>query len=155
LQGRTAESLRELRTACEFAPESLSYHQELLRLAERSNDATLIEWTVLAMLRGDWTTQSAAVWAEARERVEKLKAEYAKAGKPEKAAALEKQRREAEATDIIAVMSWNTPGNDIDLHVEEPGNQRVNYTSRSSFRGGSLDHDITTGYGPETYTLRH
>jgi len=109
----------------------------------------------LALLRNDWGNDSQPIWADTRKELDALKADFLKAGMKDKAADLASRAREADVTDIVAVMSWNTDKTDIDLHVEEPGQQSVSYTSRSTFRGGNLDHDNTSGFGPETYTLRH
>lgn len=49
------------------------------------------------------------------------------------------------------VMSWNTPDNDLDLHVISPDGQHVFYAARQADNGGALDVDVTTGYGPEIY----
>ena len=137
-QGRGVEAIREARTACEFAPEVFAFHTELLALAKKHNDNSAREWAALTILRGDWLAQSGSNWAVARGELDALKAAYRNAGEAGKIADLEKRQREAESTDIVAVMSWNTNGNDIDLHVEEPGNQNVSYNARSSFRGGNL-----------------
>jgi uncharacterized protein YfaP (DUF2135 family) len=49
------------------------------------------------------------------------------------------------------VLSWDTDGTDIDLHVVSPDGQHVFYGARNAANGGSLDVDVTTGYGPEIY----
>jgi len=48
---------------------------------------------------------------------------------------------------------WDSNYTDIDLHVVEPGGEEVYYSHPHSARNGSLHADITTGFGPETYTL--
>ena len=138
-----------------FRPENFAFHTELMALAKKQDDTAAREWAALTTLRGDWLAQSGSNWGIAHGELDALKTEYRKGGQQEKIAELEQKQREAESTDIVAVMSWNTNGADIDLHIEEPGNQNVSYNARSSFRGGNLDRDVTTGYGPETYTLRH
>ena len=153
--GRGPEALREARAACEFSPENADNYRNLRRLAEKYKDPAAREWALLSMLKNDWQRDNATVWAEARKALDEIKGEYRKAGQADKIADLTALQREAEATDIVAVLSWNTDKTDVDIHVEEPGNQRVSYNNRTSFRGGNLDRDVTTGYGPETYTLRH
>ena len=49
------------------------------------------------------------------------------------------------------VLSWDTDGNDLDLHVVSPDGQHVFYGARTANNGGALDVDVTTGYGPEIY----
>ena len=43
---------------------------------------------------------------------------------------------------LRVVLSWDTDGTDLDLHVVSPDGQH----------GGALDVDVTTGYGPEIYS---
>ncbi len=153
--GRGADAIREMRAACTFAPENVDAVRALRDLSKKYDDAETRAWALLALLRNDWGNDSQPIWADTRKELDALKADFLKAGMKDKAADLASRAREADVTDIVAVMSWNTDKTDIDLHVEEPGQQRVSYNSRSTFRGGNLDHDNTSGYGPETYTLRH
>lgn len=55
--------------------------------------------------------------------------------------------------DLRVTMTWDTPGTDVDLWVTGPGGEKVFYGHRQDALGGSLDTDITTGFGPETFTL--
>lgn len=50
---------------------------------------------------------------------------------------------------LRVVLSWDSPGTDIDLHVISPDGQHVWYGNRVVQNGGALDVDVTTGYGPE------
>ena len=49
------------------------------------------------------------------------------------------------------VLSWDTDGTDLDLHVVSPDGQHCFYQNRVMANGGALDVDVTTGYGPEIY----
>ncbi len=51
------------------------------------------------------------------------------------------------------VLMWDTNETDVDLHVYEPGGEECYYGNSKTKIGGSLDVDITNGYGPEVYTL--
>jgi uncharacterized protein YfaP (DUF2135 family) len=51
------------------------------------------------------------------------------------------------------VLMWDTDKTDVDLHVSEPGGEECYYGHKETNIGGTLDVDITTGYGPEVYTL--
>ena len=153
--GRGTEAIREMRLACVFGPERIDSLRDLCGLAKRYSDSDTREWALLTMLRNDWPADGQAIWAEARTELDTLKAAYRKTADSAKADELEKRQRDAEAMDIMIVMSWNTDKTDIDLHVQEPGNQLVSYNSRTSFRGGNLDRDVRDGFGPEIYTLRH
>jgi Vault protein inter-alpha-trypsin domain len=48
---------------------------------------------------------------------------------------------------------WDTNYSDVDLYVTEPGGEKVMYQHRKSAQDGLLHADITTGYGPEIYTV--
>jgi len=50
---------------------------------------------------------------------------------------------------------WDSNYTDVDLHVIEPGGEEVYYSHRESANKGLLHADITTGFGPETYTIPH
>jgi uncharacterized protein YfaP (DUF2135 family) len=49
------------------------------------------------------------------------------------------------------VLSWDSDGTDLDLHVVSPDGQHTYYGDRVAPNGGALDVDVTTGYGPEIY----
>jgi uncharacterized protein YfaP (DUF2135 family) len=49
------------------------------------------------------------------------------------------------------VLSWDSDGTDLDLHVVSPDGQHVFYGARVAANGGALDVDVTTGYGPEIF----
>lgn len=55
--------------------------------------------------------------------------------------------------DLKVILTWDTDRTDVDLWVTDPNSERVFYGHRTSKLGGTLDTDVTTGYGPETFTL--
>lgn len=55
--------------------------------------------------------------------------------------------------DLKVILSWDTNHTDVDLWVTDPTGERVYYAHPRSKINGNLDIDITTGYGPETFTL--
>jgi uncharacterized protein YfaP (DUF2135 family) len=54
--------------------------------------------------------------------------------------------------DLRIAMTWDTDGTDIDLWATGPDGEKVFYSNKQGKAGGTLDVDVTTGYGPETYT---
>ncbi|MDR1660839.1 MAG: DUF2135 domain-containing protein [Azoarcus sp.] len=48
------------------------------------------------------------------------------------------------------LLSWDTDGVDLDLHVVTPGGRHAWYGQRV-IQGGAIDIDVTTGYGPEIF----
>ena len=53
---------------------------------------------------------------------------------------------------LRAVLSWDTDGTDLDLHIISPDGSHTFYGARATPDGGALDVDVTTGYGPEIYS---
>jgi uncharacterized protein YfaP (DUF2135 family) len=74
-----------------------------------------------------------------------------------KTAALRRQFIEANALitkpDIRIILSWDTDDTDLDLHVITPDGGHCSYMERALKNGGSLDMDVTTGFGPEIFTM--
>jgi Flp pilus assembly protein TadD len=55
-----------------------------------------------------------------------------------------------ERTDRLRItMTWDTDGNDVDLHVVDPGGAHVYYAAPKAPSGIKLLEDITEGFGPE------
>jgi len=55
--------------------------------------------------------------------------------------------------ELQVEVMWDSNYTDIDLHVIEPGGEEVFYKHMQSARNGFLHADVTTGFGPETYTI--
>ena len=49
------------------------------------------------------------------------------------------------------VLSWDSAGTDLDLHVISPSGAHCFYGQRAIDGGAALDVDVTTGYGPEIF----
>jgi len=54
--------------------------------------------------------------------------------------------------DLRITLTWDTDATDVDLHVTGPDGETIFYSHKQGAAGGSLDTDVTTGFGPETYT---
>jgi hypothetical protein len=57
--------------------------------------------------------------------------------------------------DLVVILSWDTQGTDVDLHVTDPAGEECSYERKRTQSGGTLDHDDTDGLGPETFSLKH
>ncbi len=53
---------------------------------------------------------------------------------------------------LRVVLTWDSDGTDVDLHVVGPQGEHTWYGERASPSGGTLDIDVTTGYGPEIFS---
>lgn len=54
---------------------------------------------------------------------------------------------------LRVVLSWDSDGTDVDLHVVTPDGQHGFYGNRVLENGGALDVDVTTGFGPEIFSM--
>ena len=52
------------------------------------------------------------------------------------------------------VLSWETDANDVDFHIFDDRGGHAFYSRKHLASGGDLYADITTGYGPECFTIR-
>jgi hypothetical protein len=52
------------------------------------------------------------------------------------------------------VLTWETDANDVDLHVRDTSGEEAFYSHPTLASGGQLVADVTTGYGPECFTVR-
>jgi uncharacterized protein YfaP (DUF2135 family) len=56
------------------------------------------------------------------------------------------------AKDLRVTLTWDRPATDVDLWVTGPDGEKVYFSNRQGKAGGTLDTDVTQGFGPETYT---
>jgi hypothetical protein len=68
-----------------------------------------------------------------------------------RAAAL--QVRLATSPSLRFVLNWETDANDVDLHVWDEAGHHAWYGHKELPTGGALYADVTTGYGPECFTI--
>ena len=56
--------------------------------------------------------------------------------------------------DLRATLSWDADNTDIDLWVTDPNGERAYYGNPLTYQGGRMSKDITSGYGPEEFSLK-
>lgn len=54
---------------------------------------------------------------------------------------------------LRVVLAWDSDNTDLDLHVISPDGEHTWYGQRVSPNGGTQDVDVTTGYGPEIFSM--
>ncbi len=87
---------------------------------------------------------AAQVWVKsAPDRKDEIYKRLAKAG----------GRRET-APSLRFVLSWETDANDVDFHIYDSQGGHAFYSAQELPSGGELYEDVTTGYGPECFTIR-
>ncbi|HEY0990046.1 MAG TPA: OmpA family protein [Kofleriaceae bacterium] len=59
----------------------------------------------------------------------------------------------ASAPSTRFILYWETDGNDVDLHVQDARGGHAWYSQPRLASGGELYADVTTGYGPECFTI--
>ncbi len=52
------------------------------------------------------------------------------------------------------MLSWETDANDVDFHIHDGQGGHAYYGAKTLASGGELYADVTTGYGPECFTIR-
>jgi len=58
-----------------------------------------------------------------------------------------------ERPSLRFILSWETDANDVDFHIYDAKGNHAYYSSPRLASGGELYADITTGYGPECFTI--
>ncbi len=53
------------------------------------------------------------------------------------------------------VLVWETDANDVDFHIRDRDGGHAYYGAKDLPSGGNLYADVTTGYGPECFTIRN
>jgi hypothetical protein len=80
------------------------------------------------------------------------------AREPGKRAAIEKRLAaaggiRATGPSLRFVLSWETDANDVDFHIYDRHGDHAFYSNRQLRSGGELYADVTTGFGPECFTV--
>jgi tetratricopeptide (TPR) repeat protein len=58
------------------------------------------------------------------------------------------------APSLRFVLNWETDANDVDFHIYDGKGNHAYYSTPRLRSGGQLYADVTTGYGPECFTIR-
>jgi len=58
------------------------------------------------------------------------------------------------APSLRFILNWETDANDVDFHIHDSRGGHAYYAARQLPSGGELYADVTTGYGPECFTIR-
>jgi hypothetical protein len=80
------------------------------------------------------------------------------ARQPKRRAEIEKRLRTAGASLSTSastrfVLYWETDANDVDFHIHDGRGGHAYYSRKALASGGNLYADVTTGYGPECFTI--
>ncbi|MEK7859684.1 MAG: VIT domain-containing protein [Elusimicrobiota bacterium] len=75
--------------------------------------------------------------------------------RPEILAKLEKAGGiKEDGPSVRFVLNWETDANDVDFHIHDSRKGHAFYSNPKLASGGELYADVTTGYGPECFTIR-
>ncbi len=58
-----------------------------------------------------------------------------------------------EGRSLRFVLNWETDANDVDFHIFDAQGNHAFYSAKQLASGGELYADVTTGYGPECFTI--
>ncbi|MBX3223457.1 MAG: AgmX/PglI C-terminal domain-containing protein [Labilithrix sp.] len=78
---------------------------------------------------------------------------------PSRAGEIKAKLRDAGGTEesgpsLRFVLNWETDANDVDFHIRDGKGGHAYYSQMRLASGGELYADVTTGYGPECFTIR-
>jgi len=59
-----------------------------------------------------------------------------------------------DAPSLRFILTWETDANDVDFHIFDDKGGHAYYQQKHLASGGDLYADVTTGYGPECFTIR-
>lgn len=98
-----------------------------------------------------------AVRYPAKQRLAQIYQQLARSAQGDDAANLAKSVKELQLkggteNDIKVYLTWDTDHSDVDLWVTNPAGEKVFYSHRNGKFGEALFDDVTTGYGPESFT---
>lgn len=166
-RGERAKARRAYSAVVELLPEDAAAHRALASVLKQAGDlqgaydrltAAAAQSTKDRRLAFELADVAARLGKsdEARARFEEIIAD------PETAEAVRypaKQRlaqlapaSERPQNDIKVYLTWDTDHSDVDLWVTNPAGEKVFYSHKQGKFGEALYDDVTTGYGPESFT---
>jgi Ca-activated chloride channel family protein len=155
--GDLEAAYERLTAAASLSPDDRRLAFELADVAQRLGRAAEARERLEKIVADDATPE--AVRYPARQRLAQVYHQLAR-DTPGEAAAMEKKIGELRLSggtenDIKIYLTWDTDRSDVDLWVTNPTGERVFYSHKQGSLGDALYDDITTGYGPESYTAPH
>ncbi len=157
--GKMGAAYQRLTAASKLRPDDLRITFELADVAHRLgklDEAQKLFETIVASPKA-----SAAVRYPAKQRVAQIYSQKrrkalasnnkADAGKLQ-AAIAKLDIKGGTKNDIKVYLTWDTDRSDVDLWVINPVGDKIYYQKKRGRFGGALYDDVTTGYGPESFT---
>jgi tetratricopeptide (TPR) repeat protein len=157
--GDLAGAYERLRAAADLDVKDRRLAFELADVANRLGELAEARERFEAIVADAETAE--AVRYPAKQRLAQIYRQLARdataAGKTSDAAAFEQSIAKLEISggtenDIKVYLTWDTDRSDVDLWVTNPAGERIFYSHRQGKYGESLYGDVTTGYGPESFT---
>jgi tetratricopeptide (TPR) repeat protein len=116
----------------------LDHKVEALQVINKAMEQATTHWSVKVILEEDNAIMSSYLLARApNDKAEILKYKHGLATTP----------------SIRFILSWETDGNDVDLHTRDRVGNHAWYRSLPMRSGGTLLEDVTDGYGPEMFSV--
>jgi tetratricopeptide (TPR) repeat protein len=152
IPGARALAIDAYRRAIRERPDQLSTYRllaydlmldnnvEALQVIDKAMKQTIVHWSVQTILDEDDAIMTSYLLAH----VPKDKAEI-----------LKHKHRAATTPSIRFILSWETDGNDVDLHTRDRVGNHSWYGSLGMRSGGALLEDVRDGYGPEMFSVEH
>jgi tetratricopeptide (TPR) repeat protein len=157
--GDDAGAYERLAAAAKMAPDDRRLAFELADVANRLGKADEARDRFAAIVADTATPEEVAYPAKQRlAQIDHARArELAAAGKTDQAKAIEAEiatlgLADAAENDIKVYLTWDTDKSDVDLWVTNPAGERVYFSHKQGQFGEALHDDVTTGYGPESFT---
>jgi tetratricopeptide (TPR) repeat protein len=161
--GYFAEACEQYEEAIRLRPEEASYYVAAAECAEATGEsgskkAEELYTTVLKMN----LNENNPLVLTASERLlalyERQLAAFTASGDSKGAANVTEKIRKLKEKKLVCaelrvILRWDTGNTDVDLWVTPSEDQKCSYQQMRTLRGGKLDKDVTSGYGPETFTM--